>query len=269
MMFFVRDNSCPNKTILALAISIKSGSWSLHSVIGGDSELIPNGTDILSYRSDGVVVRNVFNVVRIEAVGGIPNDAGIDVFRESLLGNPIKVDRLSFLRKVCNERSNAISSLNFMKNTKSKSGGRVVLTIHNKSMIFETVTELEKKNKENQVIMLPLKNQGRGSINVQILAAQKKNPEVGFFFKSKYARQGAFKLKKAPAYSLKFVDLTQAIAAEEYNASINLKKAKKNKTKTSAKNKSGNITSFFAKKRGITELTSSDSDSDSDFNDSE
>jgi hypothetical protein len=101
------------------------------------------------------------------------------------------------------------------------------------------------------------------------LAAQKKNPEIGFFFESKYARMGKFKYKKAPAYSLKFVDLAQATAAEEYNASINLKKAKKNQTKMSAKTKSGNITSFFAKKRGITELTSSDSNSDSDFNDSE
>jgi hypothetical protein len=252
-----------------MAISIQSGPWSLRSVIGGDSKLIPNGTDILSYGSDGVVVRNVFNVVRIEAAGGIPNDTGIDVFRESLLGDPIKVDRLSFLRKVCNERSNAISCSNVMKNTKSKSGGRVVLTIHNKSEIFETVTELEKKNRENPVIMLPPTNQGRGSINVQILAAQKKNPEIGFFFESKYARMGKFKYKKAPAYSLKFVDLAQATAAEEYNASINLKKAKKNQTKMSAKTKSGNITSFFAKKRGITELTSSDSNSDSDFNDSE
>ena len=196
-MFFVRDNSCPNKTILALAISIKSGSWSLHSVIGGDSELIPNGTDILSYGSDGVVVRNVFNVVRIEAVGGIPYDAGIDVFRESLLGDPIKVDRLSFLRKVCNERSNAISSLNFMKNTKSKSGGRVVLTIHNKSMIFETVTELEKKNKENQVIMLPLKNQGRGSINVQILAAQKKKSRSRVLLRVKVCPAGSIQTQES------------------------------------------------------------------------
>ena len=113
------------------------------------------------------MVRNVFNVVRVEAAGGIPNDAGINVFRESLLGDPIKVDRLSFLRKGCNERSIA----NVSKHNKSKSGGRVVLTIHNKSMIFETVSELEKKNKENQVIMLPLTGASRGSINVQILAA--------------------------------------------------------------------------------------------------
>ena len=230
-------------------------------------KLYPNGADILSYGSDGVVVRNVFNIVRVEAAGGIPNNAGIDVFQESLLGDPIKVDRLSFLRKECNERSKAIKTSNCLKHSESRSGGRVVLTINNKFEIFETVRELEIKNKENQVIMLPAKS--NGSINVQILAAQKKNPEVGFFFKSKYARQGAFKLKKAPAYSLKFVDLTQAIAAEEYNASINLKKAKKIQTKMSAKNKSANITSFFAKKRGITELTTSDSDSDSDFNDSE
>jgi hypothetical protein len=264
MMFFVRDNSCSKKTILALAISISRGPWSLRSVIGGDSEFIPNGTDILSYGSDGVVVRNVFNVVRVEAAGGIPNDAGIDVFQESLLGDPIKVDRLSFLHKMCNERSKAISFSNVTNNSKSKSGGRVVLTIHNKSMIFETVSELEKKNRENQVILLPPKSLGRGSITLQILAAQKKNPAIGFFSESKYARQGAFKFKKAPAYSLKFVDLTQATAAEEYNASINLKKAKNNQTKMSAKNKSANITSFFAKKRGITELTSSDSDSDSE-----
>jgi hypothetical protein len=269
MMFFVRDNSCPNKTILALAISIQRGPWCLGNVIGGDPTLFPNGTDILSYGSDGVVVRNVFNVVRVEAAGGIPNDAGIDVFQDSLLGDPIKVDRLSFLRKVCNERSKAIATTNCLKNSKSKSGGRVVLTIHNKSMIFETVRELEIKNIKNQVIMLPTKTKDRGSISFQILAAQKINPEVGFFFESKYARMGTFKFKKAPAYSLKFVDLTQAIAAEEYNASINLKKAKKNQTKMSAKNKSANITSFFAKKRGITDLTSSDSDSDSDFNDSE
>ena len=227
----------------------------------------PNGADILSYGSDGVVVRNVFNIVRVEAVGGIPNDAGIDVFQESLLGDPIKVDRLSFLRKECNERSKAIKTSNCLKHNESKSGGRVVLTIHNKFEIFETIRELEIKNKENQVIMLPART--NGSVYFQILAAQKINPEVGFFFESKYARMGTFKFKKAPAYSLKFVDLTQAIAAEEYNASINLKKAKKIQTKMSAKNKSANITSFFAKKRGITELTTSDSDSDSDFNDSE
>jgi hypothetical protein len=269
MIFFVRDNSCPYKTILALAISMKCGPWSLRSVIGGGTSNGTTGTDILSYGSEGIVVRNVFNVVRVEAVGGIPNDAGIDVFRESLLGDPIKVDRLSFLRKLCNERSKAISVSHVMKNNKSKSGGCVVLTIHNKSMIFETVKELESKNKENQVIMLPRTDHGRGSINVQILAAQRNNPEVGFFSESKYARQGVFKFKKAPAYSLKFVDLAQATAAEEYNASIKLKKAKKNQTKMPAKNKSANITSFFAKKRGITELTSSGSDSDSDFNDSE
>ena len=267
-MFFVRDNSCPNKTILALAISTASGPWSLHSVIGGQHTDL-NGTEILSYGSDSVVLRNVFNVVRVEAAGGIPNDTGIDVFWESLLGDPIKVNRLSFLRKVCDERSKAIKCLNITKHSKSSSGGRVVLTIHNKSEIFETVREIQEKNKINPVIMLPPSGASQGSINVQILAAQKKNPEVGFFFESKYARMGALKFKKAPAYSLKFVDLAQAIAAEEYNASINLKKAKKNQTKISAKNKSANITSFFAKKRGITELTSSDSDSDSDFNDSE
>jgi hypothetical protein len=250
-----------------MAISIQSGPWCLRKVIGGCVKLYPNGADILSYGSDGVVVRNVFNVVRVEAAGGIPNNAGIDVFQESLLGDPIKVDRLSFLRKECNERSKAIKTSNCLKHSESRSGGRVVLTINNKFEIFETVRELEIKNKENQVIMLPAKS--NGSINVQILAAQKINPEVGFFFESKYARKGAFKFKKAPAYSLKFVDLTQAIAAEEYNASINLKKAKKIQTKMSAKNKSANITSFFAKKRGITELTTSDSDSDSDFNDSE
>jgi len=250
-----------------MAISYQHGPWCLWKVIGGCKSPYPSGADILSYGSDGVVVRNVFNIVRVEAVGGIPNDAGIDVFQESLLGDPIKVDRLSFLRKECNERSKAIKTSNCIKHHKSTSGGRVVLTINNKFEIFETVSELEIKNKENQVIMLPAKS--NGGIHFQILAAQKINPEVGFFFESKYARMGTFKFKKAPAYSLKFVDLTQAIAAEEYNASINLKKAKKIQTKMSAKNKSANITSFFAKKRGITELTTSDSDSDSDFNDSE
>lgn len=115
----------------------------------------------------------VFNIVRVEAVGGIPNDVDIDIFNESLLRDPVKVERLQALQKAAKDNGKVVRTPTL---NHKKVYGPIQLTVDSRSIHLKT------KNKENTVI----------SIQDQIYSAQILNPEVSHVSEARYTFKGAF-----------------------------------------------------------------------------
>lgn len=134
----------------------------------------------------------VFNIVRVEAAGGIPNDVDIDIFNESLLRDPVKVERLQALQKAAKDNGKVVRTPTL---NHKKVYGPIQLTVDSRSIHLKT------ENKENTVIMLPRSTKGN-SIQDQIYSAQILNPEVSYVSEARYTFKGAFQhsnIKNCPS----------------------------------------------------------------------
>ncbi len=191
----------------------------------------------------------VFNIVRVEAAGGIPKDIDIDIFNESLLRDPVKVERLQALQKVVKDNGKVVRTPTL---NHKKVYGPIQLTVDSRSIHLKT------KNKENTVIMLPRSTKGN-SIQDQIYATQILNPEVSYVSEARYTFQGAFQHKQLPEYSLKYLDMQQATAPCKFivEGARHERSGKGKKANTIGKPTTSKTTSFFAKKRSINDLTTS------------
>jgi len=119
--------------------------------------LIPSGKEIHDTRAEGLPCRGgVFNVVRVDVVG-IPNDADLCVFSESLLEDPVRTVRYQKLIESASESAKTMRLVGLTAASDKRSCGKVVLTIDGKSRVLQSVKELEKLNKEDKMINLPSK----------------------------------------------------------------------------------------------------------------
>ena len=123
-----------------------------------------------------------------------------------------------------------------------------------KSRVLQSVSELEKLNKEDKVINLPSKN--KESVPEAIYNPQLNDPTLGLVVKSAFGKNKEDEFNEYPAYSLRFLDMEKATAARAYCAS---------ERKTTKKATTQKISSFFmpvkpAPKRSTSDMTSLDNE---------